>query len=72
MISNDIDLAAERLRAGGVVAIPTETVYGLAADARNRAAVARVFELRPVDDAVPSPPAQPGQDSSLPGGGRTL
>ena len=51
MISNDIDLAVERLRAGGVVAIPTETVYGLAADARNRAAVARVFELkgRPTD-----------------------
>ena len=51
MISNDIDLAAERLRAGGVVAIPTETVYGLAADARNRAAVTRVFELkgRPTD-----------------------
>lgn len=31
------------LRAGGIVALPTETVYGLGADARNPAAVARVF-----------------------------
>lgn len=51
MISTDVDLAVDRLRAGGVVAIPTETVYGLAADARNRAAVARIFAIkgRPVD-----------------------
>lgn len=51
MISHDVDLAVERLRSGGVVAMPTETVYGLAADARNRAAVARVFEVkgRPTD-----------------------
>lgn len=51
MISTDIELAVERLRAGGVVAIPTETVYGLAADARNPAAVARIFEIkdRPTD-----------------------
>ncbi|MDW3212872.1 MAG: L-threonylcarbamoyladenylate synthase [Ilumatobacteraceae bacterium] len=51
MISSDVGLAADRLRAGGVVAIPTETVYGLAADARNPAAVARIFEIkgRPTD-----------------------
>lgn len=43
--------AAERLGAGDLVAIPTETVYGLAADATNPAAVARVFALkgRPAD-----------------------
>ena len=43
--------AAERLRAGEVVAFPTETVYGLGADARNEAAVKRVFEIkrRPAD-----------------------
>lgn len=46
-----IALAAERLRAGGVVAFPTETVYGLGADARNENAVRRVFEIkgRPAD-----------------------
>ncbi|MBR9650755.1 L-threonylcarbamoyladenylate synthase [Thalassovita aquimarina] len=38
--------AAEILSAGGLVAIPTETVYGLAADARNDLAVARIFEAK--------------------------
>lgn len=41
-----ISLAAKRLSAGGVVAFPTETVYGLGADARNEAAVRRVFALK--------------------------
>ncbi len=38
--------AAEILRAGGLVAIPTETVYGLAADATQGKAVARIFEAK--------------------------
>jgi L-threonylcarbamoyladenylate synthase len=38
--------AAEALRAGKLVALPTETVYGLAADAANGAAVARIFEAK--------------------------
>jgi L-threonylcarbamoyladenylate synthase len=38
--------AAERLRSGGLVAFPTETVYGLGAHALDRAAVARVFEAK--------------------------
>ena len=42
----DVDTAVDRLRAGGVVAVPTETVYGLAADAENPAAVARIFEIK--------------------------
>jgi len=43
--------ALEVVRAGGLVAIPTETVYGLAADAANERAVRRIFEVkgRPVD-----------------------
>jgi L-threonylcarbamoyladenylate synthase len=44
------DLAVERaaslLRAGEVVALPTETVYGLAANALNAQAVARIFEIK--------------------------
>jgi L-threonylcarbamoyladenylate synthase len=46
-----LDAAAARLRAGGLVAFPTETVYGLGADAANPEAVARVFALkgRPAD-----------------------
>lgn len=38
--------AAERLRAGGLVAFPTETVYGLGADACNDTAVARIFAAK--------------------------
>lgn len=34
------------MRAGGVVAFPTETVYGLGADAENERAVRRVFEIK--------------------------
>jgi L-threonylcarbamoyladenylate synthase len=38
--------AAEVLRAGELVALPTETVYGLAADAANGGAVARIFAAK--------------------------
>lgn len=38
--------AVELLRAGEVIAVPTETVYGLAADAMNPKAVLRIFELK--------------------------
>lgn len=38
--------AAEALRAGALVVVPTETVYGLAADATNAAAVARIFAAK--------------------------
>ena len=44
--AHDLERAVARLRAGGVVAFPTETVYGLGADALNEAAVARVFALK--------------------------
>jgi len=51
MIGRDVKRAVSALRRGGVVALPTETVYGLGADASNRAAVTRVFAIkgRPVD-----------------------
>jgi L-threonylcarbamoyladenylate synthase len=38
--------AARLLRAGKLVAFPTETVYGLGADARNGRAVAAIFEAK--------------------------
>ncbi len=38
--------AAQVLRAGGLVALPTETVYGLAADAKNVTAVAKIFAVK--------------------------
>lgn len=42
----DLARAARALREGKLVAIPTETVYGLGADAFNESAVARVFEVK--------------------------
>ena len=41
-----INRAAELIRAGEPVAMPTETVYGLAADATNAQAVARIYEAK--------------------------
>lgn len=41
-----IERAAAMLASGEVVVFPTETVYGLGADAVNPVAVARVFELK--------------------------
>jgi len=38
--------AAERIRAGELVAFPTETVYGLGANALDAAAVAKIYELK--------------------------
>lgn len=50
----DIKKAGELLRQGKLVAIPTETVYGLAADALNGPAVARIFQAkgRPQDNPL--------------------
>jgi L-threonylcarbamoyladenylate synthase len=42
----DIAAAADLLRLGHAVAIPTETVYGLAADATNPAAIAEIYRLK--------------------------
>ena len=38
--------AAQNLKAGGLVAFPTETVYGLGADAENESAVKRIYEVK--------------------------
>ena len=45
-INNDISAAAAILREGGLVAFPTETVYGLGANALNPHAVARIFAVK--------------------------
>ena len=51
--SGGIALAAELLRAGGLVAIPTETVYGLAARADSAAAVAAIYRAKGRPDFNP-------------------
>ena len=48
-----IALAAERLRAGGLVALPTETVYGLAARADSAEAVAKIYAAKGRPDFNP-------------------
>ena len=45
-IGTDLSKAKEILEKGGLVAIPTETVYGLAANALNPEAVAKIFEAK--------------------------
>lgn len=45
-IGTDIQFAASLLRQGEVVGIPTETVYGLAANALHAGAVAKIFEVK--------------------------
>jgi L-threonylcarbamoyladenylate synthase len=42
----ELDTAVQALRDGDLVAFPTETVYGLGANAQNPAAVARIFEVK--------------------------
>ena len=50
----DVDVASSILKAGGLVAIPTETVYGLAANALSSDAVAKIFKAkgRPMDNPL--------------------
>lgn len=45
-VTDDLDLALARLHAGGLVVIPTETVYGLAADVTHRSAVERIYAVK--------------------------
>ena len=45
-ITTNIDLVLEHLKQGEVVAIPTETVYGLAADATNESAIKKIFSIK--------------------------
>ncbi|CAN5812545.1 L-threonylcarbamoyladenylate synthase [soil metagenome] len=46
VLTTDVGRAATALRTGGLVAMPTETVYGLGADAEDEVAVRRIFEVK--------------------------
>jgi L-threonylcarbamoyladenylate synthase len=50
-MQEQLSRAVKKLRGGGLVAFPTETVYGLGADARNEHAISKVFAIkkRPID-----------------------
>jgi len=51
---NDLNIASDMIKCGGLVAAPTETVYGLCADALNTVAVANIFKAkgRPNDNPL--------------------
>ncbi len=51
---SDLEIASLLLKCGEIVGVPTETVYGLAADATNEEAVAKIFEAkgRPADNPL--------------------
>ena len=54
-LQDQIQTAVDLLRRGGVVAIPTDTLYGLAADPLDEGAVRRIFRLkgRPAGNPIP-------------------
>ncbi len=62
-VTSDTDRAARVLRDGGIIGMPTETVYGLAAVATDEAAVRRVFAVkdRPTDHPLIVHLAEPTQ-----------
>src|SRR4029453_4657398 len=64
-----IDEAAKWIRAGYVVAIPTDTLYGLAADPFSAAAVTRVFDVkgRAAERALPLIASDTAQAEGHPG-----
>ena len=77
-VDDDIARAVDVLRRGGLVAFPTETVYGLGADAANADAVRRLFAVkgRPADHPVIVHLADAAQleewSASVPAAARTL
>ncbi len=77
-MTEDIFMAAELLQAGELVAVPTETVYGLAGNGLDGAAVDKIYEVkgRPEQKAlslmVPGPEALERYGRDIPAGAYTL
>ena len=46
LVTKDVERVVACIAAGGLAVVPTETVYGLGADAEQPAAVARMFEVK--------------------------
>ncbi|SDJ41587.1 translation factor SUA5 [Halovenus aranensis] len=64
MVTDELQTAADAIAAGEVVVYPTETVYGLGADALDSAAVKRVFEIKGRDRSKPVSMAVPDIDTA--------
>jgi len=54
-VDEQIELAVEVLRRGGIVAFPTDTVYGLGADASNEQAIQKIFRVKRRPGTLPLP-----------------
>lgn len=63
IITTQIDTAADIIRAGGLVAVPTETVYGLAGNGLDAAAVERIYEVKGRPAIKPLALMVPGADA---------
>ena len=78
VFQSDVSEASEILQRGGLVAVPTETVYGLAANARDESAVEMIYEVKgrppvkPLSLLVPEPGALDEYAVDVPAGARVL
>ncbi len=65
--AGDLARAAEVLASGGVVGVPTDTVYGLAIDPRSEGAASKLFSLKARPQSVPLPVliGEPGDAAAL-------
>lgn len=77
-IGKDVEKAKDLLLAGELVAVPTETVYGLAGNALNTSAVAKIFEVKgrpqfdPLIVHIPNLEASELYASEIPGAAKKL
>lgn len=54
-ITNDIEIAVLSLKKGGIIAFPTETVYGIGVDGKNKDAYFKLYEIKERDKDKPIP-----------------
>ena len=78
LLTTEIDLAARTVLDGGLVAVPTETVYGLAANGLDEAAVGKIYEvkgrpaIKPLSLMVPDSGAMERYCENVPEQAKTL
>lgn len=63
LIKEDISLAADIIKSGGLVGVPTETVYGLAGNGLDKAAVERIYEVKGRPAVKPLALMVPGKEA---------
>ena len=63
VLTDEIEKAAEILRSGGLVAVPTETVYGLAGHGLDPAVIERIYEVKGRPAVKPISLMVPGADA---------